>query len=172
MDDRNCMVEVARYYVNFLAGESCGKCTPCREGLRQMLRILTDICEGRGKEGDVELLEEIGDTMTDASLCALGKSAPNPVLTTIRYFREEYDAHIREGRCPAGVCGALTAFEIDASACTGCSLCKRACPAGAVAGEIKSAHVIHQEACISCGSCREVSRFGAVQTGAKRRETV
>jgi len=168
MDDRNCMVEVARYYVNFLAGESCGKCTPCREGLRQMLRILTDICEGRGMDGDIELLEEIGETMIGASLCALGKSAPNPVLTTIRYFRGEYEAHIREGRCPAGVCGALTSFNIDPAACTGCGLCKRACPAGAITGEVKSAHVIDGETCISCGSCREVCRFGAVRTDAKR----
>ena len=168
MDDRNCMVEVARYYVNFLAGESCGKCTPCREGLRQMLSILTDICDGRGRDGDIDLLEEIGETMMGASLCALGKSAPNPVLTTIRYFRDEYDAHIKEGRCPAGICPALTAFEIDAQTCAGCALCKRACPAGAITGEIKSPRVINQEICISCGSCREACRFGAVRTAPKR----
>jgi len=172
MDDRSCMVEIARYYVNFLAGESCGKCTPCREGLRQMLRILTDICEGRGQDGDIELLEEIGETMIGASICALGKTAPNPVLTTIRYFRDEYEAHIQEGRCPAGICPKLTVFEIEASACTGCTLCKRACPAGAIAGEAKSVHTIDREACVSCGGCREACRFGAVLTGAKREAVV
>jgi NADH-quinone oxidoreductase subunit F len=172
MDDRSCMVEVARYYVNFLAGESCGKCSPCREGLRQMLQILTDIREGRGKKGDVELLEEIGETMIGASLCALGKSAPNPVLTTIRYFRDEYDAHIHEYRCPAGVCPKLTAFEIDPAACTGCTRCKRACPTGAITGGVKSAHNIDQASCIACGSCRDVCRFGAVRAAAKRRLAV
>ncbi len=125
MDDTSCMVEVARYYVNFLSEESCGKCTPCREGLRQMLAILTDICEGRGQEGDVELLERLGRTLQDSSLCALGKSAPNPVLTTIRYFRDEYDAHIREHRCPAGVCRKLTSFHIAADKCVGCTACLR-----------------------------------------------
>ena len=169
MDDRSCMVEVARYYVNFLAGESCGKCTPCREGLRQMLTILTDICEGRGKEGDTRLLTDIGGAMVDASLCALGKSAPNPVLTTIKYFQDEYDEHIRENHCPAGVCPKLTCFSIDPLACTGCTRCKRACPTGAIIGEVKTAHSINQAACISCGSCREVCRFDAVRTEAKRR---
>jgi NADH-quinone oxidoreductase subunit F len=165
MDDYSCMVEVARYYVNFLAGESCGKCTPCREGLRQMLRILTDICEGCGSEGDIELLETIGDTMISASLCGLGKSAPNPVLTTIRYFRDEYDAHIQEKRCPASVCPKLVTFEIDPMACTGCTRCKRVCPASAITGEVKSAHKVDQALCIACGSCREVCGFGAVSSG-------
>ncbi|MCL1876075.1 MAG: 4Fe-4S binding protein [Synergistaceae bacterium] len=168
MDDRSCMVEVARYYVNFLAEESCGKCTPCREGLRQMLAILTDICEGRGKEGDLELLEEISRALIGASLCALGKSAPNPVMTGIRYFRDEYIAHIMEKHCPAGVCAALTAFEIDASVCVGCTNCKRACPTGAVTGEVKSAHNINQAACVACGACREVCRFGAVRAIKRR----
>jgi NADH-quinone oxidoreductase subunit F len=171
MDDRNCMVEVARYYVNFLAEESCGKCTPCREGLRQMLAILTDICDGKGKEGDLELLEKISGTLVDASLCALGKSAPNPVLTGIRYFRDEYAAHIQEKHCPAGVCAALTAFEIDPSACTGCANCKRVCQTGAVTGKAKSAHKINQAVCAVCGACRDACRFDAVRT-MKRRSAV
>ena len=164
MDDRSCMVEVARYYVNFLCGESCGKCTPCREGLKQMLAILTDICEGRGTMEDLDLLERLGETMQDCSLCALGKSAPNPVLTTLQYFREEYETHIRERRCPAGVCKHLTSFVIDPAACRGCSACVRACPAGAVSGELKKPHAIDRARCISCGSCREACRFGAVLT--------
>ena len=167
MDDRSCMVEVARYYVNFLCGESCGKCTPCREGLKQMLAILTDICEGRGTMEDLDLLEALGETMQDSSLCALGKSAPNPVLTTLKYFRDEYEAHILEHRCPAGVCTKLTSFAIDPAACKGCSACARACPAGAVSGEIKKPHVIDHTKCISCGSCREACRFGAVLTGGR-----
>ena len=164
MDDRSCMVEVARYYVNFLCEESCGKCTPCREGLRHMRDIMTDICEGRGKDGDIELLEAICETLTDSALCALGKSAPNPVLTTIRYFREEYEAHIKRNICPAGVCKSLTSFYIDSDKCIGCSLCKRQCPVGAVSGELKATHAIDGDACISCGGCREVCRFEAVKT--------
>jgi len=169
MDDRSCMVEVARYYVSFLAGESCGKCAPCREGLRQMLHILTEICEGRGKEGDVELLEQISASMVASSLCALGKTAPNPVLTTLRYFSGEYDAHIHDKSCPAGVCPALTAFGIDAGNCNGCTLCKRACPAGAITGEVKAVHSIDESLCISCGSCREACKRDAVYTMSKTR---
>ena len=164
MDDRSCMVEVARYYVQFLSGESCGKCTPCREGLRQMLAILTDICEGKGKIEDLDLLEELGEMMQDASLCALGKSAPNPVLTTLKYFRDEYEAHILEHRCPAGVCTKLTSFAIDPEKCKGCTACVKACPAGAISGELKKPHHIDKSVCISCGSCREACRFGAVMT--------
>ena len=164
MDDRSCMVEVARYYVQFLCGESCGKCTPCREGLKQMLAILTDICEGRGKPEDLDLLETLGETMQEASLCALGKSAPNPVLTTLRYFRDEYEAHIQEHRCPAGVCTKLTAFAVDPEKCRGCTACAKACPAGAVSGALKQPHSIDPGICISCGSCREVCRFDAVYT--------
>ena len=164
MDDRSCMVEVARYYVDFLCEESCGKCTPCREGLRQMRAILTDICEGRGKPGDIELLERIGRTMQDASLCALGRTAPNPVMTTIKFFRDEYEAHIDRKECPAGVCAELTQFAIKPDACTGCGLCSRACPAGAISGDRKEVHVIDPAKCIACGSCREACRFDAVLT--------
>ena len=164
MDDRSCMVEVARYYVQFLCGESCGKCTPCREGLKQMLAILTDICEGKGKIEDLDLLEELGEMMQDASLYALGKSAPNPVLTTLKYFRNEYEAHILEHRCPAGVCTKLTSFAIDPEKCKGCTACAKACPAGAISGELKTPHHIDKTICISCGSCREACRFGAVMT--------
>ena len=162
MDDRSCMVEVARYYVSFLAEESCGKCTPCREGLRQMLQILTDICEGRGNEGDIQILENICAALEGSSLCALGKTAPNPVLTTIKYFRDEYDAHIRDKRCPSGVCTELTTFEVDAGLCTGCTLCKKVCPVDAVSGELKSAHKIDTETCIVCGACREACRTEAI----------
>ena len=164
MDDRSCMVEVARYYVNFLCGESCGKCTPCREGLKQMLAILTDICEGRGTMEDLDLLENLGHMMQDASLCALGKSAANPVLTTLQYFRDEYVAHIKEHRCPAGVCKNLTSFRIDADKCRGCTSCARACPVDAISGQVKVAHSIDANKCIRCGSCREACHFDAVVT--------
>ena len=164
MDDRSCMVEVARYYVQFLCGESCGKCTPCREGLKQMLAILTDICEGRGKREDLDTLETLGETMIDSSLCALGKSAPNPVLTTLKYFRDEYEAHILEHHCPAGVCKKLTSFRIDPEKCRGCTMCSRVCPAGAISGTVREPHSIDPAKCIVCGSCREACRFGAVMT--------
>ena len=164
MDDRSCMVDVARYYIKFLCGESCGKCTPCREGLKQMLDILTGICEGRGTMEDLDLLEALSETMIDCSLCALGKSAPNPVLTTLKYFRDEYEAHILEHRCPAGVCKALTTFRIDPEACRGCTSCAKACPAGAISGTLKQPHSIDLTKCISCGSCRETCRFDAVLT--------
>lgn len=163
MDDRSCMVEVARYYIKFLSEESCGKCTPCREGLRHMLAILTDICEGRGQESDLELLEQVCDTLEDASLCALGKSAPNPVRTTLKYFRDEYEAHIKEHRCPAGVCTALTSFVINPDKCVGCGACQRACPAGVISGGVKEPHSIDNTRCIVCGSCREACRFDAVE---------
>ncbi len=170
MDDRSCMVEVARYYINFLAEESCGKCTPCREGLRSMLAILTDICDGRGQEGDIALLEQLGHTLEDSCLCALGKTASNPVLTTIKYFREEYEAHIREHRCPAGVCAKLTSFHIVEGLCRGCTACARACPTDAISGAVKQPHVIDPTKCITCGSCRDACRFDAVETRGREAE--
>ncbi|MGN0034706.1 MAG: NADH-ubiquinone oxidoreductase-F iron-sulfur binding region domain-containing protein [Coriobacteriales bacterium] len=162
MDDRSCMVDVARYYINFLCQESCGQCTPCREGLRWMSQLLTDICEGRGQEGDIELLERISATVADASLCSLGKTAPNPVLSTIRYFRDEYEEHIRDHRCRAGVCRNLTQFAVDPEKCAGCDACTRACPVGAISGGVREAHAIDTGRCIACGSCRNACRFDAI----------
>jgi len=162
MDEDTCMVDVARYFVKFLTEESCGKCAPCREGLDRMLDILTEITEGRGKEEDIELLEELGDVIKEASLCALGGTAPNPVLSTIRYFRDEYKAHIREKRCPASVCKALITFTIVEEKCTGCVVCARECPQGAISGEKKKVHTIDQEKCIKCGLCRDSCKFEAI----------
>ena len=164
MDEDTCMVDIARYFLNFLAGESCGKCVPCREGLRQMLNILNNICSGKGKEGDIELLEEISEVMKDASLCALGTTAPNPVLSTIKYFRDEYEAHIKERRCPAGVCKELITYYILPDRCQACLICARNCPTGAISGDKGLVHVIDQEKCTKCGTCFEVCppRFNAV----------
>ena len=162
MDETTCMVDVARYFLGFTKEESCGKCTPCREGIERMYEILTDICEGRGKEGDIELLEELAEVVRDASLCGLGKTAPNPVLTTIRYFRDEYEAHIKEKRCPAGVCRALIQYFVIAEKCTGCGVCRRNCPQGAISGEKKEPHVIDQEKCIKCGLCYDLCKFDAI----------
>jgi NADH-quinone oxidoreductase subunit F len=165
MDEDTCMIDVARYFLNFLTDESCGKCTPCREGIRQMLKILTDISEGRGKEGDIVLLEALAETTRDASLCALGGSAPNPVLSTIRYFKDEYEAHIKEKRCPAFVCKELINFYIDPDKCKACMICLRKCPADAIEGAKNRIHVIKQDKCTNCGTCFEVCppRFGAVK---------
>ena len=164
MDDTTCMVDIARYFLNFLTGESCGKCVPCREGIYRMLNILNRICAGEGREGDIELLEEIAEVVQVSALCALGQTAPNPVLSTIRYFRDEYEAHIREKRCPAGVCKALISYYIQPEKCQGCMICLRNCPVGAITGGKKQVHVIDQDACTKCGTCLEVCppRFGAV----------
>jgi len=165
MDEDTCMVDVARYFLNFLADESCGKCVPCREGIRQMLKILTNISEGKGREGDIELLEELSELTRDASLCALGGTAPNPVLSTIRYFRDEYEAHIKEKRCPAYVCRELISYHIDPDKCNACMICLRQCPAEAIVGGSNQIHVIDQEKCTKCGTCFEICppRFGAVK---------
>jgi len=165
MDEDTCMVDVARYFINFLTEESCGKCVPCREGLRQMHRILTNITEGKGKEGDIEILEDLSETAVEASLCALGKSAPNPFLSTLRHFRDEYEAHIREKRCPALYCKNLISYYIEPDKCKGCMICLKNCPAEAIDGGKKKIHVIDQKKCTNCGTCFEVcpSRFGAVK---------
>jgi NADH-quinone oxidoreductase subunit F len=165
MDEDTCMVDVARYFIDFLTDESCGKCIPCREGLRQMLKNLTNITEGKGKEGDIELLEELSEVAKEASLCALGTSAPNPFLSTVRYFRDEYETHIKEKRCPALSCKELISYHIDTHKCQACMICLRKCPAEAVDGGKKKIHVIDQEKCTKCGTCFEVcpSRFDAVK---------
>ncbi len=165
MDEDTCMVDVARYFLDFLTDESCGKCVPCREGIRQMLKILSNITRGKGREGDIELLEELAEVTRNASLCALGRSAPNPVLSTIRYFRDEYEAHIKEKRCPAYSCKSLISYHIDPDKCQACMICLRQCPVGAIAGGKKQIHVIDQEKCTKCGTCFEVCppRFGAVK---------
>ena len=162
MDQDNCMVDVARYFLDFLKEESCGQCNPCREGIKRMLEVLNRICEGDGREGDIELLQELGGMVRNFSLCGLGTSAPNPVLTTIRYFKDEYEAHIRDKKCPAGVCKPLFHYEIDGDACTGCTLCARKCPQEAITGEKKNPHELEQEKCIKCGICYEVCKFDAI----------
>src|SRR5271157_1898976 len=162
MDDRSCMVDVAKYFLAFLQEESCGKCVPCREGVRRMREILEDICAGKGKEGDIELLEKISQGVADGSLCALGGSAPNPVLSTLKYFREEYDAHIKDHRCPAGVCKALITYSINADKCTGCGMCIKVCPTQATSGEKKKAHTIDNNKCTRCGACIESCKFDAI----------
>ena len=162
MDQDTCMVDVARYFMDFLTEESCGQCNPCREGIKQVLEILTDICAGNGKEGDIELLEELGSMIQKFSLCGLGTSAPNPVLTTILYFRDEYEAHIRDKKCPAGVCKNLFYYEIDEEACNGCTLCAKQCPQEAIIGEKKKPHKLDQDKCIKCGICYENCKFNAI----------
>src|SRR3972149_1451368 len=156
MDSDTCMVDVARYFVNFLCDESCGKCLPCREGLKQARKILKDIVAGKGKEGDIEKLKEIAEATSAASLCALGQTSANPMLTTIRYFRDEYEAHIKEKRCPALVCKKLIAYYIDPTKCNACTLCFRNCPVGAVNGEKNKIHIIDQSKCTKCGTCYDV----------------
>ena len=162
MDDQTCMVDVARYFIAFLTEESCGKCTPCREGLRCSLDVLTRITEGKGEASDIGLLEEMGGVMQDACLCALGTSAPNPVISTLRYFRDEYDAHIRDHRCPAGTCKALIHYEIDQAKCDGCHACVTICSTGAITGQVKYPHLLKQDLCIKCGACIEACKRDAV----------
>jgi NADH:ubiquinone oxidoreductase subunit F (NADH-binding)/ferredoxin len=163
MDEDTCMVDVAKYFLNFLKDESCGKCVPCREGIIQMHAILTDICNGLGKEGDIEILKELGEVVKETSLCQLGGSAPNPVLSTLKYFRNEYETHIKDKRCPGGVCKALITYEIDPELCTGCHACYKQCPQDAITGEKKKPHIIDTEKCIRCGVCSEVCKFDAVK---------
>jgi NADH-quinone oxidoreductase subunit F len=162
MDEDNCMVDMARYFVQFLQEESCGKCTPCREGLEQMGVILNRICEGQGKDGDIELLRDLSQTMLDTSLCGLGLTAPYPVLSTLRYFGEEYEAHIKEKKCPSKFCEALISFSIDPEKCTGCGACMKTCPVDAIVGEKKKSHQLDQAKCVKCRGCYEACKFDAV----------
>ena len=162
MDETTCMVSMAQFFLDFTAKESCGKCIHCRIGTKRMLEILNRIVKGEGREGDIELLEELCYSIKDGALCGLGQTAPNPVLTTIKYFRNEYEAHINDKKCPAKSCPDLLEYTIDADKCRGCTLCAKKCPSNAISGEVKSAHKIDRDKCIKCGSCVSVCRFGAV----------
>jgi NADH-quinone oxidoreductase subunit F len=163
MDEETCMVDVAKYFLTFLQDESCGKCVPCRLGIDRMLEIITDITEGRGHAGQISLLEELGHTVGETALCGLGKTAANPVLSTLRYFREEYEAHINQKQCPAGACQALITYGIDSEKCTGCGVCKNGCPHEAIMGEKKQSHTIDLQLCQKCGICSSDCKFDAIQ---------
>jgi len=162
MDEDTCMVDVARYFVNFLKGESCGKCVPCREGLSRMGDLLEEITHGRGKPEDLDVLKDLASTLRGTALCALGTTAPNPVMSTMTFFADEYLAHITEKKCPAGVCRELLNFSIDEEKCSGCLRCLRDCPVKAVVGEARKPHRIQNELCIKCGTCYDVCKFDAV----------
>ena len=162
LDEDTCMVDISKFYLEFTADESCGKCTPCRIGTKRLLQLLTKITEGKGEPEDIVKIEELASHMKQSSLCALGQSAPNPVLSTLRYFRKEYEDHIREKKCEAGVCKAMLSYSVDAEKCKGCTLCARNCPVNAISGTVKQAHVIDKEKCIKCGVCMTNCRFGAI----------
>ena len=162
MDEDDCMVDIAKFFLEFTVEESCGKCTACRIGTKRMLEILTKITKGQADMADLDKLEELCYYVKNNSLCGLGQTAPNPVLSTLRYFRDEYEAHIKEKRCPAGVCKALLSYNIDRDKCRGCTLCARTCPAGAIIGSVKNPHIIDQNKCIKCGACMEKCKFGAI----------
>ena len=165
MDEDNCMVDIAKFFLEFTVDESCGKCTPCRIGTRRMYEILDRITKGQGEPEDLDRLETLAKYIKDNALCGLGQTAPNPVLSTLRYFRDEYEAHVKEKRCPAGVCKALLSYSIDPEKCRGCTLCARNCPAGCISGKVKEPHVIDQSKCLKCGACMDNCRFGAISKG-------
>ena len=163
MDEDNCMVDIAKFFLEFTVDESCGKCTPCRIGTKRLYELLEKITDGKGTMEDLDRLEELCYTIKNSSLCGLGQTAPNPVLSTLRYFRDEYIAHVKDKTCPAGVCKKLVKYEIVADKCKGCSLCARKCPVGAISGEIKSPFVIDLDKCIKCGVCMDSCKFGAIE---------
>ena len=165
MDEDNCMVDIAKFFLEFTVDESCGKCTPCRIGTKRMYEILDRITKGQGTLEDLDRLEELGKYIKDNALCGLGQTAPNPVLSTLRYFRDEYVAHVVDKKCPAGVCKALLSYTIDPDKCKGCTLCARNCPAGCISGKVKEPHVIDQSKCLKCGACMDNCRFGAISKG-------
>ena len=163
MDEDTCMVEVARFFMNFTQNESCGKCVPCREGTKRMLEILEKIVAGKGTPGDIALLEELADTVTNTALCGLGKTAANPVISTLQYFRDEYDAHVIGRRCPAKACSHMKRLVINPEACKGCTKCARNCPVNAITGTVKNPHEIDNDKCIKCGTCIDNCKFGAIE---------
>jgi NADH:ubiquinone oxidoreductase subunit F (NADH-binding) len=165
LDETDCMVNMAKYFLEFTKSESCGKCVPCRVGTKRLLEILTRITDGKGRKGDIDLLESLSSDIKTSSLCGLGQTAPNPILSTIKYYRDEYEAHINEKRCPAGVCKDLLTYSIIEATCTGCTACARVCPVTAITGEKKKPHVINQDICIKCGACFEKCRFKAIKKG-------
>ncbi|WP_427340710.1 NADH-ubiquinone oxidoreductase-F iron-sulfur binding region domain-containing protein, partial [Caloranaerobacter sp. DY30410] len=161
MDEDTCMVDIARFFLDFTVEESCGKCTPCREGTKRMLEILERITSGKGEPEDIEKLENLAETIKSASLCGLGQTAPNPVLSTLKYFRHEYEAHVNEKRCPAGSCQELLQYYITEK-CVGCTKCAKQCPVSCISGKVKERHIIDQDKCIKCGACQAVCPFDAI----------
>ncbi|SHK38799.1 NADH-ubiquinone oxidoreductase-F iron-sulfur binding region domain-containing protein, partial [Tepidibacter formicigenes] len=162
MDEDNCMVDIAKFFLEFTVEESCGKCPPCRIGTKRMLEILERITEGKGEKEDIDRLERLAENIKTSALCGLGQTAPNPVLSTLKHFRHEYEAHVNEKKCPSGVCQALLEYSIEEDKCKGCTLCAKACPANAISGKVKEVHVIDTDACIKCGACVAKCPFGAI----------